>query len=592
MLSFRIRAADPEAGWRLTPAGLERGLSFIRPFRHPALEEVVVADRSRVAICVRERCAGRAGPERGYGLAPGEVTVLTPNSFDRLLAELTSWPLQWSYLIVGPSAATRGGDGSAQPLAVMRAGHWGTAPVFVVTTADELRGDWDPWRLLAALTPSDLDPVRAARYLAELDCPYGRESLFAGLHVVTERATARWERPRNGSPVLTVEYPGPWPRVSAGTLREDADPVEAFRTILAASLDRWTGVAGVRVGVELSGGRDSAIVAGTVARLRADPVRSYGLELLGPSAADQRTRRGELTRTFGLADTAVAIADHLPLAEGSGRIAGGQPPTPWEEIYYEAMDGLLGEAVADGTTVLLTGFGGDELCGLRPSELRAMGREPHADPPLWDPVPAFLTAEAAATLAEPLDTPPRGASSASAVECAAYSAARYLRRGIWPVHPLCTPELVRFCARLPAEWRRGRFIERELLSRFGCGRVVTHSRHPDDFSYAIERSFRSAARATVDALFTDPVLAELGLVDRTRLRRQYADWLAEGDRGAATPLYAAAITELCLRRMEGRPLAVPGRREPGRAASGPDPGCRVTSGGFPTSPSGYESLVP
>lgn len=548
MLSFHLRADDLGAGWRATPAGFGCGSSVVEPLRHVALEEVAVTDGSRLAVCVRERCHGLSGPEAASGVPTGRLTDVGPDVLDRLTDELTAWPLQWHQLVVGPGPASRPG-----PAAVVRAGVWGTAPVLLVATDDDLRGDWDPWRLLTASSATRLDPVRAARYLAELDCAYASSSLFDGLRIVTERATATWAPARAGRPVLTVDDPEPWPRPRAGALVPDADPVEAFREILAASVGRWAGVVGDGLGVELSGGRDSAIVAGTVARLRGGPVRSYGLELLGPSARDQRARRAELVRVLGLLDTAVPIDAHLPLAASGGRIAGGLPAVPWEEIYYEAMDALLGAAAADGTTVLLTGFGGDELCGLRPSELRELGVEPRPQPPLWDPVPTFLTPDAVAALSVPVEAPPRAASSASAVECAAYSAARYLRHGIWPVHPLCTPELVRFCARVPPAWRRRRRIERELLARYGCSEVVTHSRHPDDFSYALERSFVSAAREPLTWLFTDPLLARLGVVDEVRLRRQHADWLDHPERGSATPLYAAAITELCLRRTAGAP---------------------------------------
>jgi asparagine synthase (glutamine-hydrolysing) len=250
------------------------------------------------------------------------------------------------------------------------------------------------------------------------------------------------------------------------------------------------------------------------------------------------------------------MADFLPLAPGSCRLDGLAPVLPWEEGYYEATFALLERAYANGTRVMTTGFGGDELCGLRQSEIRALQAEtqPASSPsstlsPSPPSGPAFLTRAAREALSEPLDLPPTAASSSSSVEVAALSAARYLRRGIWPIHPLCTPELVRFCARLPVEWRAGRAIERALLARHGVPRRVTHPRFHDDLSPALALGMRQHARPLLERLFANPILGELGIVDGGRLRRDYADWCeADGD-ARPEPFYAAAVLELCLTNM-------------------------------------------
>jgi asparagine synthase (glutamine-hydrolysing) len=214
------------------------------------------------------------------------------------------------------------------------------------------------------------------------------------------------------------------------------------------------------------------------------------------------------------------------------------------------MDRLLDCAYANGTRVMLTGFGGDELCGLYESERAALGYAPSPDWSLSPPGgPSFLTPAASASLAEALDRPPPSAMCESSIDVAALSAARYLRHGIWPVHPLCTPELVRFCARLPAAWRADRKIERAMLTRLGVSRRITHPAYTDDLSPALVRGMRTSARPLLDRLFADPVIAEQGVVDGPRLRRDYADWCGRDDTDGAEHFYAAAILELCLARM-------------------------------------------
>jgi asparagine synthase (glutamine-hydrolysing) len=539
VLSLHLCADDAGLDWHRTATGIARGSSYVDPFRHTALEDVIVTSGSRLLVFVRERCAGLAGPEAGI---PTLSAPIDEPAFDRLVEQLRTWPLQWHMLIV---------DGET---ARLEAGAWGTAPVYLVTEPGILRGDWDAARLLPRLPRTSLDPMRAARWIADYDVSYARQTLFRGLLLLTERACAQWQRGSAGAHALKVRHPEPWPRPIAGTLRDGADPVVGLDTILRSSLSRWTSLAGDTLGSELSGGLDSGLVSATIALGSDRPLASYGLAIAGTAdaVADQRARRAELIASFGLQDTEVPMGDFLPLAPGSCRLDGRAPALPWEEGYYEAMDAMLTRAHTNGTRLMVTGFGGDELCGLRPSEIRALrGPAPHTPAPARHRPrgPAFLTSMARAALAEPLDLPPRAASSASSVEVAALSAARYLRHGIWPVHPLCTPEIVHFCSRLPPQWRAGRTIERALLARHGVTPRVTDPKFRDDLSPALVLGMRSGARPLLDRLFKDSTLAEQGIVDGRRLRRDYAAWCDGDQQGGAETFYATAVLELCLTRM-------------------------------------------
>ena len=549
MLTFHLCTADIGLDWRLSPDGFARGQSFVRPFRHRALEEVAVASGSRFLVFVRERCAGISGPAVPAGAETGLPTAIDDQRFDLLSQELRNWPLQWRMLVVHdpPPADSRNGD---QALATIETGHWGTAPTFFVAERENLWGDWDAARLLPRLARTSLDPVRATRYVVEYANPYARTTLFRGLQLLTERGRAVWAG-QSGSETLSISYPEPWFRPRAGVLREGADPVLAIATIVSSSLRRWV-VSEEHLGTEVSGGLDSAIVASTASALCGKPLRSYGVALMGLSSQDQSERRAEIVQRFGLVDTEIPISSFLPLAPGSCRLDGRAPVVPWEEGYHEVFYELLRRAAANGTEVMMTGFGGDELCGLRPSEIRALRgesavvTEPEASP---ENAPAYLTPSARATLAEELDLPPRAACSESSVECAAYGAPRYMRHGIWPVHPLCTPELVHFCARVPPEWRYRRKIERELLARRDCSRRVTHPSQSDDFSWALAATLRGAARPLVKRLLADSALHEFGIIDGSRMMRAYEAWCDSGPRDEAVQYFAAAVTELCLQGM-------------------------------------------
>lgn len=540
MLSFRLCSSDSGGAWRAFPGFLVSGSSQIVPFAHPALETVMVNSSTDLFCFIRERSARINGPERALGISVNELTVVDDTTFESLVRELAHWPLQWHSLLVTGSGAG--------PLAMLNSGFWGTAPIFLVAEPGELRGDWDASRLLPRLATSSLDPVRTARYLSEYANPYARDTLFQGLGLLTERARATWDGVN-----FNITYPEAWPRPHASELREGADPVGALIEILDASIARWLDLPDLQVGIEVSGGLDSAFIASRVATSRANS-RCYGVALIDGPERGQDRRRAEIVERFGLVDTAIQMQQFLPLAPGSCRLDGSAPCLPWEEGYYETFDALVKTAAAHGIEVLMTGFGGDELCGLRPSELRALRSGLGLPPPqsaasVLAVPPPFLSPGARRTLAIELELPPRSASSQSSIECAAFSAARYMRHGIWPVHPLCTPELVHFCARLPPLWRYQRRIEREALARAGLSPNVTSPSHIDNFVPAMVAALRGPSQPILRKLFRSPALHDLSIVDRDALIDSYDRWCQRGDDDDAVLYLAAAITELCLNAM-------------------------------------------
>ena len=481
----------------------------------------------RLLVCVRERMAGRH--------SPSNVPLREGLSLDDLAGQLAAWPLQWQMVLLEGETAE------------LRAGHWGTAPLFLHEDEDTLRGHWDAAALLLHVRRSRLHAGHAARWIVEYATPYATQTLFEDLMLLPERTVFRWSGGKGRDRRHRFIAPQPWPRPAVGRLKEGADAVDALGRILQASTRRWAAIAGDGFAREVSGGLDSCLVSAVLSGRQDIAPRSYGLALMGTPAAerDQLERRNEIVSRFGLVDQAVRMHDHLPLAPGSGRLTGRLPVLPWEEGYHEAMDALLRLASRDGTHVMSTGFGGDELFGLRPSERVAAGLP--ADPGGNDErfAALFLTSRAREMLTAP-ERLPRGACSASAMEAAAFSAARYIRRGIWPVHPLCTPELVHFCARLPPELRRGRNLQRQFLARAGISERVTRPLERDDFSPAMAQSMRGEAAPLLDRLFRAPALADLGIVDGARLRQAYAAWRESGPNAGATVFYATAALELAL----------------------------------------------
>lgn len=547
MLDFSLRSTDLPIPWQAVSNGWAAGESRIEPFRHVALEDYAVKTDKTYLFVVRERLVGASAPCGANGR--GEILRLEPTEWEATLASVLAWPLQFVAFIIQTV--------QTGPSVTIVSGRWGNGPIFVIGRPREFMGSWDPARLYPHLQSQPLDTHLAAHFLASFDAPYSRKTLFSEMSCLTERSRACWQSGKSGHMELKIEYPPAVLQIHPDKLKPDADVLGTFYKILKSSMSRWLPPGTHCAGVELSGGLDSAIVAIAAAELVDCPLATYGVILLDEMGNAQRARRLELVQSFGFSDETLDISDYIPLAPNSKSMM-RTPVVPWEDVYFEALDTLLANAAHKGTRIMFTGLGGDELCGLSlydfPELNISQDQNGEATPcPYDEHMPSFLTESARQIVRETRNRLDRAAHSlicSSSLSAAACSSAMGMRHGLWSVSPLCTPELVGFCARLPLEWRQERAIERKLLSKFGCSRNVAYPPAPDDFSPACRLGVRTAARPTFERLFQESRLADLGLVDRDRLLTSYRTWCAGNDIDGDLPFYSVAILEQTLRALE------------------------------------------
>jgi asparagine synthase (glutamine-hydrolysing) len=267
----------------------------------------------------------------------------------------------------------------------------------------------------------------------------------------------------------------------------------------------------------LSGGLDSGTVALAAAGLSRRPPRTYGLIMPGHTGAEQRLRRDELIAMTGASDTALDAQAYAPFCQGARRQDDAM--VPWGEYYHEAFQALLMRAHGDGCDTILTGIGGDEISTPQWGEYEGEGEATREQSP-----PDFLTSsavEACRETARALDPAPRGIAEQRYYEAAMAGSAVYLRTGVWPLYPYATPELVEFCRCLPADWRRGRALQRRWLERRGVSRRTRHPELPESFVPLLDFAMREGGRPLVTDLFSESRLAEQGLVSREALLASY-----------------------------------------------------------------------
>lgn len=552
MLWMELYASDLGCPWRVIPQGWAAGRSAVHPYRHEALHAELRCSPSRTAVVVRERTVGVPQDAGGNG-SPGEITRTTERDLDQWLDETRKWPLDFVSLVIGNTVK-------------LAAGSWGTAPLYLHTAPDVLRASWDVADLYPHLRSAELDIHFASQYLLSLGHPYSRRTIFPEIARLTERARAYWRAPFER---VTITYP-PWLNHSvAHRLRSGANVVAAFREILEASMRRSRYDEQQPIAIEVSGGLDSSLIAAIAATLPAPAAFSYGMIMPGRPGEYQRQRRNEVVRRAGLRDREFPCQDYPPFNPESHRVR-GDGTVMWGEYYEEAVTHLLGLVRGDGTSIIYTGMGGDELCSYQYGELPAdeQGRDGDVHRIFSSGVPEFVNDRVVEAYKQRhrIDDAPQALSYTSVMESAAAVAPVYLRKGVWPVSPLTTPELVEFCRKLPLAWRHQRKIHSEVLASFGFSRRVAFPKPEqlETFEGVMNHALRTAAASVIEDVFGDSLLQAQGLIDSRALLRVYRRFCSNPAEPHIDQILGALVLELTLRSIERRRALEATKARPGK----------------------------
>ena len=249
MLSCRIDLTGAGSGeWSWRNGRLVSGPSWVQPIDHHALTTAWTPCRGGGRLVIVER--DQHGPTHPDSMGAEDRTVLE---------------------IMGPQARLTAGIG-------------GTVPVLLTVRHGVLYGGWS----LTELAPHiDLDRIldRAMVRLLTRQAGYSYDTAFVDLYRLTERATATASR--NG---IVITYPTAAEHVLVPrAVRPDIDPVTVFDRLLAEAVARVVPSDGTAVGIELSGGLDSANVALTLSR-HTSRLTGFGLLLddLDPASAPEQ----------------------------------------------------------------------------------------------------------------------------------------------------------------------------------------------------------------------------------------------------------------------------------------------------------------
>jgi asparagine synthase (glutamine-hydrolysing) len=542
MLSLDLRTRDlARPDWQQTPDGWRNGQSWVRGLCHPALEILWFREFDWIALIVQERQDYERGGRESDKVPSAALSVGAAQQLEASTAILSK--SSRDFCLVELRDATRG------PAEVRLAtGEAGRAPLYLHGSSERLVVDWSVENV-ATLVQASLDQETSAHFLMG-SRPYGRRTLFRGVAMLTERATAVWD-----CNAVTIRYPPAAPALAPRTLRAEADVIEAYRetirSLLRNRLDQSSAT-------ELSGGADSAAAAICARDIVGPDFRSYGVTVPGLRGAEQRRRRSDLISCIGLVDFSVRAVLHPPLARFRAAPC-RMPARATGEIYAEAFGAMLDRAASDGVRTLLTGHGGDELFMAHYMERGQEGVPEAAEVLTVDrPTPAYIpewVRTIFATTLRSFDWAPRSVVPFSGLSALASQAPLFLERGIWPLAPFCAREALQLCRRLPWTWRRDKLPHRRLIELVGCRPDTARPRLSESFLELFDYAMLRTARPLLNELFRAPRVADLGLVEPKVLREEYARACDAQRMAPHERFYEIAVLELLERRLGGSAAA-------------------------------------
>jgi len=459
------------------------GDSQITPFPHRMLETLFVRTEGQWFVAVRERLAS------GVSDASDTKRDVDIEMFNRLYQECLLWPLDYVMIEIAQAGSRM----------KVRAGVFGTVPLYFRTFGNRVMLSWDPGDLLVG--PLAIDVEMASHRLA-LHSIYAARQLSVGITLLTERASLYVEPGK-----VSYRYPSPVEETVPSPLPKGRDAMAAFGEHLQHAVSMRPKGKG-QVTTELSGGMDSATVACALAESH-EEVESLGILLDGDTRQSQEQRRQQIANRLGLRDYTVEMVDYPPTADVQPEP--DQTPRLYWEYYLEPSMALWAQSRARGCDTLFTGIGGDELFPYYLDETQAAHVEAwQSETPRY--VEQLLTPRAwsAANSLHNFEAPASPV-PASVLLAHASRTPDMLRHGLWPVNPLSNPSLVTFCHRLPTEHRQGREVMRQYLRSHLGEEIFSRGYVKESFTHVLPQVIALQARS-IAAQLRECVLADLGLV--------------------------------------------------------------------------------
>ena len=491
MLNLRLTPYSENPTWTWSGACYSTldGRSHITPYGHPMVEHLAATDGHRAMIMVRERVADRP-------TCDPQVRELTPDEYSRARDLLVRWPTDYVLVETEPAHPVRVSAGAAR-----------TTPLYLAVDDTTLVGSWDMADLREYA--KGINSKEAARLLIYRP-RYSSETLYRGIHRLTERAVAHF----GGH--LWLSYPEPALHLRPRELEPDAEVLGAFIATMDAAMDRRPWAEETTL-FHLTGGFDSGTVATRAAERYPGRFATATLLVGGPGKEQQVRRRTEMRDRMKFADLdLITDAMRFPPLSPDCPWVNGQVVNPTEEPLHRPFVEMARSIAATGARTVVTGLGGDEMVALTQEEEphKGLGEITDAQVLPW----VGSRSRAVLELADDSIAPPALINSMTLLSLET-TAPVLLRHGLWPVHPFADPGMVELGEQLPFAWRELKQLQRRRLGALGMSKDVVHPVERESFAEVVEHALTiHAPKLFVHMLAHGSPLFDEGLVDPEGLR--------------------------------------------------------------------------
>lgn len=353
-------------------------------------------------------------------------------------------------------------QGSQRKISISRTSQ-GTSPLFACCFQNRLTLSWRYEDVLGAVGAINPD-IEFCRRFVNGGSSRTREQIIRGTYNFWPGELISF-----GADGLAIEEASVRPIPSPTPIKDDGDVSGAFFELLKRELNRYRKRAKAPL-VEVSGGLDSATLA-LAAGAVLEGASSYGLIQLGVAGQQQQRRRLELISKTGLIDFEIPANTIPPFA---GLQAEECQVGVFDDNHRPSCAAALDTHPNGPFDLVIAGIGGDELM-----------------------MENTYSSE---------DGEVSGVVCSSAVVAGAARADMFMRRGIWPINPLASIDIVDFCRSLPGAFRHKRELIRFNLARLGMSDGFLFPRYMEHYGEVMRRE---AAEVDFDRLFAGTFVSGL-----------------------------------------------------------------------------------